>query len=348
MTAAAAKIQPGLWSDFWRAPHRPLMLCAVLAALVGPFLAAYGPQEHARLMIFGFAGAAIGAYMLTVLPGWTKVRATPMQIAMLAVLWLAGRLFPGPVEALYFLLLATILGPPVVRKGIWDRIWAPLGALVLTAAALLPDLTGGGAPLLVAGLIAIVGGKALPAFLASAADCEQPPDRVLLRVGAALFLLGAALWPHPGWYLAAVACLVWQLLCWPLKVPPVGLMLLPPWLWLCAALLLMAQETVSPSLAVHALTMGGIGGMVQAFFARVFARRIAGGALESRTLSLAAAAALHGGVAARLMEALPLSYGLWALAWMLTLVQLLAHLRQPHRIPVFIGTRRKSRINSVH
>lgn len=346
MTATAAKFQPGLWSDFWRAPHRPLMLCAVLAALVGPFMAPYGPQEHARLMIFGFAGAAIGAYMLTVLPGWTKVRATPLQIAALAGLWLAGRLFPGPVEALYFLLLAAILGPPVVRKGIWDRIWAPLGALFIGAAALLPDLEGGVPPLLVAALIAIVGGKALPAFLASAADCEQPPDHVLLRTGAALFLLGAALWPHPGWYLAAVACLVWQLLSWPLKVPPVGLLLLPPWLWLCAALVLMAQDAVSHSLAMHALTMGGIGGMVQAFFARVFARRITGGALEARSLSLAAAAALHAGVAARLLDALPLSYGLWALAWVLTLAQLFAHLRQPHQIPVFIGTRRKSRMKA--
>jgi uncharacterized protein involved in response to NO len=320
------------------------MLCAVLAALIGPFLASYGPQEHARLMIFGFAGAAIGAYMLTVLPGWTKVRATPLQIALLAALWLAGRLFPGPAEALYFLLLAAILAPPVVQKRIWDRIWAPLGAFLLGAAALLPELTGGVPPLLVAALIAVVGGKALPAFLASAADCEQPPDHVLLRIGAALCLLGAALWPHPGWYLAAVACLVWQLLAWPLKVPPVGLMLLPPWLWLCTALLLMAQEAVSPSLAMHALTMGGIGGMVQAFFARVFARRIDGGALEARALSLAAAAALHCSVAARLLDALPLSYWLWALAWMLTLVQLIGHLWQPHKIPVFIGTRRKSRM----
>ena len=332
-----------LWSDFWRAPHRPLMLCAVLAALAGPFLAEATPQAHARLMVFGFAGAAIGAYLLTVLPGWTKVRASPRRIAVLCALWLAGRLFSGPAEALYFLLLAATLARPIAALRIWDRIWAPLAAVFLAVAALVPDLEGGVPPLLIAALIAVVGGRALPAFLASAADCPPPPDRPVLRIGAALLILAAAVWPHPLWHLAAVACLVWQVPGWPLRVPPAGLLLLPPWLWLCAALLLMAQDAVPNSLAMHALTLGGIGGMVHAFLARVFVRRVKGGALKLRAASLAGAAALHASVAARLMDALPLAYWLWALAWGITLAQLVAHFMQPHRIPVFIGTRRRSR-----
>lgn len=343
MSSAAASVQPGLWSDFWRAPHRPLMLCAVVAAFGGPFLAAGDPQAHARLMIFGFAGAAIGAYLLTVLPGWTKLRASPRRLAALTGLWLVGRAIPGPAEALYFLLLAATLAPPVVMHRIWDRSWAPIAPVFLAVAALMPDLEGGVPPMLVAALIGVVGGRALPAFLSSAADCDQPADRPVLRIGAALLLLGGALWPHPVWFLAAALCLIWQVPGWPLRVPPASLLLLLPWFWLCLALLLLALQWLPPSFATHALTMGGIGGMVQIFLARVFARRVTGGGIVLRLASIAAAAALHASVAARLLEALPLAYGLWGIAWAVTLAQLVAHLRQPHKIPVFIGTRRKSR-----
>lgn len=338
MTSAAADAAAEPRASFWRAPHRPLMLCAVLAALAGPLLAAADPQNHARMMVFGFAGGAIAAYLLTVLPGWTGARASPARVALLTALWLLGRLLPGPAEALFFLLLAATLAPPVLRAQLWDRLWAPLAAVLLAMAALMPGLDSGVPPLLIAALIAVVGGRALPSFLASAARLPQPSDRPLIRIATALYILGAAVLPHPGWYAAAVAALAWQMLQWPLRLPPIGLLLLPPWLWLAASLLLMMQWEQQPSLALHTLTMGGIGGMIHAFLSRVFARRTGAG-LAARPTSLAGAALLHAAVIARLAEMLPSAHALWGAAWAITLLQLICHCRQPHRTPVFIGPR---------
>ena len=328
------------WPGFWKAPHRPLMLCTVLAALFGPLLAGTDPQLHARLLIFGFAGAAIGAYLLTVLPGWTKERATPMRVAILTSLWVLGRFFPGPVEALYFIGLAATLAPPVLRARIYGRLWAPLAPILLALATLLPDPPVDSSPLLLAALVATVGARALPAFLASATGRIQPPDNLLLYLAAPILILGNAVVPHPGWLLLAVLVLCGQMLRWPLVAPPLGAMLLPPWLWLMAALALMGTSTGAPSHALHMLTIGAIGGMIHAFLSRIFAKR-GGPTLVARPASLIAAAALHAAVLARLLDSLTLAHGLWALCWGITLVQLILHCRQPPQIPVFIGSRRK-------
>ena len=48
---------------------------------------------HAHEMVFGFAGAAVTGYALTLIPNWTG--SFPLQgwpLAMLAGLWAAGRL----------------------------------------------------------------------------------------------------------------------------------------------------------------------------------------------------------------------------------------------------------------
>jgi len=73
------------FSAFWEAPYRPLFLAAFLAAFLSlawwPLgvrlgLPAPGLQPvvlwHVHELIFGFAGAAVGGYLLTALPGWTS------------------------------------------------------------------------------------------------------------------------------------------------------------------------------------------------------------------------------------------------------------------------------------
>lgn len=48
---------------------------------------------HAHEMIFGYASAAIGGFLLTAVPSWTGMKSAPHRfIAVVAGLWLAGRL----------------------------------------------------------------------------------------------------------------------------------------------------------------------------------------------------------------------------------------------------------------
>lgn len=332
-------LQPKFWPGFWRTPHRPLMLCSVLAALAGPLLAGTDPQLHARLLIFGFAGAAIGAYLLTVLPGWTKERATPARIGLLTLLWVLGRLMPGPIEALYFIGLSATLAPAILRAGVFSRLWAPLAPALLALATLLPDLPTESIPLLLAALIATVGARALPAFLASATGHSQPANNLALYHTAPLLILGTAVLPHPGWLLLAGLVLLCQMLRWPLLAPPLDAMLLPPWLWLITSLLMMATSAVSPSFALHMLTIGAISGMIHAFLSRIFALRTAS-TLIAQPASLIAAAALHAATFARLMDSLTLALVLWTICWGITLIQLITHCRRPPQIPVFVGSRK--------
>ena len=330
---------PSFWPGFWKAPHRPLMFCTVMAALIGPFLAGTDPQLHSRLLVFGFAGAAIGAYLLTVLPGWTKVRATPARLGLLVALWLWGRLMPGPAEAFYFIGLSFTLAPPILRAGLYGRLWAPLAPALLALATLLPNLPAENTPLLLAALVATVGARALPAFLASATGRLQPPDNLALYLAAPLLILGALVLPHPIWLVLAALVLAWQMLRWPLIAPPLGTMLLPPWLWLMASLLMMVAADRNPSHALHMLTIGAIGGMIHAFISRIFAQRGAV-TLIAQPASLIAAAALHAAALARLLDAVSLALVFWVICWGITLAQLIIHCRQQPQVPVFIGSRK--------
>ncbi len=94
---------------FWSQPYRPLFLLVGLYAVFGMlgwtffFTGLWLPGSftqsaisptlwHAHEMIFGFAGAAIGGFLLTAVPNWTGVRSiAPNQLFILATLWLLGR-----------------------------------------------------------------------------------------------------------------------------------------------------------------------------------------------------------------------------------------------------------------
>lgn len=70
----------GLWIGFW----------AGLIPLSGPF----DPMDwHLRELLFGYGGAALGGFLLTAVPNWTK--STPLSgigLAALVALWVAARL----------------------------------------------------------------------------------------------------------------------------------------------------------------------------------------------------------------------------------------------------------------
>lgn len=121
-------------SEFWHAPYRPLFLASFVCALITvgwwPLAVGFGMPApafepvvlwHVHELIFGFAAAAVGGYVLTALPSWTGrplLRGAPLKILML--FWLLSRLATAQAENLplwllhslnsgYFMWLAWIL-----------------------------------------------------------------------------------------------------------------------------------------------------------------------------------------------------------------------------------------------
>lgn len=175
---------------------RPFFLLAALQALVAVpvWLAINGglvdlPSAipaviwHGHEMVFGFAGAAIGGFLLTAVPGWTNSEAVGgFRLMALVALWLAGRiafalngLLPiGLVAALelaYLPLLAATLAVPLIRAGKARNIaFLPLLALLwLCDGAVLLGFNEGvrAAIVVVLVMITVVAGRIVPSFTAN-------------------------------------------------------------------------------------------------------------------------------------------------------------------------------------
>lgn len=167
-----------------------VMLPLWLAVYVGgvnlhlPFAAAVW---HGHEMVFGFAGAAVGGFLLTAVPNWTNthhVSGRPLMV--LFALWLAGRVaftlsgvLPSVLVAVaclsYLPMLAFLLAQPLISAGkARNIIFLPILGLFLLSDGLVQAgaLWGWGDPLrgiylgmsLVLVMIAIVGGRIVPSF----------------------------------------------------------------------------------------------------------------------------------------------------------------------------------------
>lgn len=185
---------------FFAAGFRPFFLfAAVQAAVMLPlWLLAFagilpvGPNWnpvvwHSHAMVFGFAGAAVGGFLLTAVPNWTNshhVSGKPLMA--LFGLWLAGRVaialagvLPPILVAVLDLgflpLLAFLLAKPLIQAGKWRNIvFLPiLGVLWLAGlCAHIEALTGKAVGLkgvtlgifVLLLMIAIVGGRIIPSF----------------------------------------------------------------------------------------------------------------------------------------------------------------------------------------
>ena len=188
----------------WQAAHRPLFLCAGLAALLAPAvwlwpggLGADPLRWHLHELLFGMGGAAVGGYLLTALPSWTGAegRVGPQSVRALTLMWLLARLALPLAESLpfglvltlalaYFAALGLILTRKLIAARVWRRLWL-VGALVglaLGDAVLLADALGWrvmvfdplAMVLLFAVLISIIGGRAVPAFTRSWLQTTAP------------------------------------------------------------------------------------------------------------------------------------------------------------------------------
>ncbi|HSV28562.1 MAG TPA: NnrS family protein [Candidatus Omnitrophota bacterium] len=185
---------------FFAAGFRPFFLSAgALAALLLPLwlvvwtggatLGLTMPPAvwHGHEMVFGFAAAAVGGFLLTAVPNWTNthhVSGRPLMVLFAA--WLAGRLafaLAGVLPAwavaaadlVYLPLLAAMMAGPLIRAGKWRNIaFVPiLAAFTVANAAVHLDLVLGvghamtgvyaGIVLLLV-MITVVGGRIVPSF----------------------------------------------------------------------------------------------------------------------------------------------------------------------------------------
>ena len=265
---------------------------------------------HRHELLFGFALAIIGGFLLTAVQTWTGrpgISGTPL--AMLAGVWLAARLawlfnLPWPLLAVlelsFPLAVAGLMGWTLwkVRQ---QRNYPIVLVLLLLALAdglslyglLRADegwqrqavLTG---LWLVAAMMGLIGGRVIPFFtqrgLGRVEAVKPWPwlDRLLLGASmlvALLYAAGPALSPNlwtgllfAGLGLGHLLRLVrwhdrglWRVpLLWSLHLA---------YAWLAVACLGMALwhfgAPLNPSLAVHALTIGAMGGLILAMIARV-------------------------------------------------------------------------------
>ncbi|MDF0603547.1 NnrS family protein [Psychromarinibacter sp. C21-152] len=155
---------------------------------------------HGHEMIFGFASAAIGGFLLTAVPNWTGgTLAKPLFIGTVAALWLAGRLamwysasLPGALVA-----AADLSFVPVIMAQVaWQLTKRPKPQNVMFLLFLTLFWTGNllthldwlgvsgytleqglyGGLLAVCAMISVLGGRVTPAFTRNAMRREDAPE----------------------------------------------------------------------------------------------------------------------------------------------------------------------------
>jgi uncharacterized protein involved in response to NO len=262
-----------------------------------------GPTWHGHEMVFGFAMAVIAGFLFTAVRNWTQ-RRTPegWVLAAIAALWLAGRILvmtPYPVaaavaNAAFPLAVAVGIGIPLVRSANTRNYFFVALMLAASAATLAVHLAAMGTITwperlglqvgldLVLFVIAVVAGRVVPMFTNNGvpgAGADRKPVVEKLVLGATLAVLAGDLLALPPQMLAPlllVACIAHGLRLalwrpWRTGGNPLVWILHAAYLWIVLHLLLrlLALGAVVPAqLAVHALTVGAIGGMTLGMMTR--------------------------------------------------------------------------------
>lgn len=258
---------------------------------------------HAHEMVYGFTLGVVAGFLLTAVTNWTgRETAVGPSLGLLALVWTAARLLlllvPGwagaVVDLLFVPLVALAIARPLLATGrrrnypfvvllglLWATdlvVWADVAGYATGWA--LPAMRA--AVMLVAVVILMITGRVVPMFTRNATGAQGirnlvPADVVALAATASLVpleLLGAPSWSPALYVVAGLAVFVrmtpWgtrhalrQPLLWVLHLghASVGLGLvlrgLAPW-W-----------GLTPSAALHAVTVGGIGLLTLGMMSRV-------------------------------------------------------------------------------
>lgn len=268
-----------------------------------------GAGWHAHEMVFGFAVAVVGGFLLTAVGNWTgRETAIGAALAALAGLWAAGRVaiacaaaLPRGAAALvdvsFLPVLAVVCARPIVATrnhrnlGFLAMLAALAAANAMTHAAALGLAAQAwrsrgplvGVDLLVV-MTTVMTGRIVPSFTRNATKVESIAGRpaldrlatslaVAVALGDALAAPGAA---RAAFAIATAGALVARSTGWGARHVarhPLLWVLHAGHAWLAVGLALRAAAVFVPSLpdtaGLHALTVGGVGMLTLGMMARV-------------------------------------------------------------------------------
>jgi len=283
-----------LLASIYAAVSVPLWVCQY----VGYLPAAYLRSEvwHGHEMLFGYTLAVIAGFLFTAVRTWTgQPTPTGVTLAAFALLWIAGRVLiltpyeaaAAAVNAAFPVAVAIGIGIPLWRSGNHRNYFFAAVLLLLGLAVLALHLSYLGVlawPVwaslqvgldLVLFILTVMGGRVIPMFTNNAIPGTRATRNPLvekLALGGILALLGADVLQAPAGAVAVLAAAVaaahlarlylWQ--PWRSVRTPLVWILHASYGWIVVHLALRAlaaSGVVAESLAVHALTIGAIGGM---------------------------------------------------------------------------------------
>lgn len=268
-----------------------------------PYAYLRGPMWHGHELLFGYALAVIAGFLLTAVRVWTgQPTATGAPLMALAALWVLGRvlvltplaLAAAVVNAAFPLALAVAIGIPLlrarnVRNYFFIGLMVVMSALILVlhlallAVFELPPRMG-----LLLGLdvvlfiMAVMGGRVIPMFTNGGVPGAGAARHALvekLALGSVLLLFVADMLPIAPAVVAAIALFgaiahgvrlfLWR--SWRTLRVPLVWVLHAAYAWIVAYLALRALAAmgwIAQSFAIHALTVGAIGGLTLGMMTR--------------------------------------------------------------------------------
>ena len=266
-----------------------------------------GTLWHAHEMLLGYATAVIAGFLLTAVRNWTgQPTTTPDQLAGLSFLWLYGRVLPfyaellpdaliAAVDVAFLPSLAYIIAKPILKtQQVKNLMFVGLVLAMALANGLMHAQVLGfsestanlGLNLMLAIIvlmILVIAGRVFPFFTErglSGVVCIRNPmlDVVACTLSLAVFVLWMLDFGGGLLMLFAVAAALVNILrvsAWydaRIWYVPLLWVLYIGYGWLILGFVLIAlsaYQWVSPSLALHAFTLGGIGVLTLGMMARV-------------------------------------------------------------------------------
>lgn len=305
-------------SPFWGRGFRPFFLSAAVYAIYtvlawSGFYQGLWPQPgglpdpllwHAHEMVYGFTMAVVAGFLLTAVANWTGgAPARQWHLMLLWLLWLAGRIvlnFPGlsplvlaVIDCLFIPALAISLAVPLfrsrnIRNFVFLILLTALFAANIVFYATQDKYPVYAALLVIVMMIALVGGRVIPAFTVAALRRRgllvyQHDQRVLDTAALVLMAIAAAVAGYFGMqssYSAIMLLAVSAVLALRMRRYHVVKSFCDPMLWILHAsyawivlgfflMALSAMDILPVSAALHALTVGGVGGICLGMMSRV-------------------------------------------------------------------------------
>lgn len=279
----------------------PMWICQYMGYL--PYAYQRGFIWHAHEMLFGYTLAVVAGFLFTAIRVWTgQPTPTGPVLAAIALLWIAGRLLiltpfamaSALVNTAFPLAVAVGIAIPLLRSGNRRNYFFIALLIVLALAELTlhlsamdvlawPALASLQLGLdLVLFIIAVIGGRVIPMFTnngIAGAQARRLPLVEKLALGAILLLLVADVVQPAAAVIAVIALMaaiahavrlyLWR--PWRTLRTPLVWIVHAAYGWTVIYLLLRAAAAVgwlAMPLAVHALTIGGIGGMTMGMMTR--------------------------------------------------------------------------------